>query len=83
MWLSRLRTLLVSMRMRIQSLASLSGLRIRRCSKLQYRWQMWLRSGIAVAVGKLAAAALIRLLAWELPYAEGVALKRINKQTNK
>ena len=31
-------------------LASLSGLRIRHCHKLWHRLQMWLRSGIAVAV---------------------------------
>ena len=31
---------------------------------------------------RLAAAALIRTLAWELPYAAGVALKSKNKQTN-
>ena len=30
---------------------------------------------MAVAVHKLAAAALIRLLAWELPYTAGAALK--------
>ena len=34
---------------------------------------MWLRSGIAVAV------ALIRSLAWEPPYASGMALKRQKK----
>ena len=32
---------------------------------------------------KLAATALIRLLAWEPPYASGAALKRQDKQTNK
>jgi len=41
---------LVSMRMRVQSLASLSGLRIWCCRELWYRLQMWLRSHIAVAV---------------------------------
>ena len=30
--------------------ALLSGLRFRRCHKLQHRSQMWLRSGVAVAV---------------------------------
>ena len=39
---------------------------------------MRLRSGIAEAVGSTAAVALIQPLAWELPYAAGVALK--NKQ---
>ena len=39
-----------SMRMRVQSLASLSGLRIQRCRKLWCRSQMRPRSGVAVAV---------------------------------
>ena len=43
LWPSRLRTWLVSMRMRIQSLALLSGLRMWRCGELQPRVQMWLR----------------------------------------
>ena len=46
MWLIRLGNRIVSMRMQVQSLASLSGLRI----WLQRRLQMWLRSGIAMAV---------------------------------
>ena len=45
--------------------ASLSGLRIRRCCEL------WCRP---------AAAALIQPLAWELPYATGMALKRKKKK---
>ena len=67
---------IVSVRMWVLSLASLSGLRIsiaescgtgHRCgSDLVLLW-LWCR---------LAAAALIRLLAGELPYAEGAALKR-------
>ena len=36
---------------------------------------MWLGSCVAVAVARLAAAALIRPLAWELQYAVVVALK--------
>ena len=39
-----------SMRTQVQSLALLSGLRIWPCHELQCRLQMWLRSGIAVAV---------------------------------
>ena len=50
LWLSRLRTQLVSMRMQVRSLTSLGGLRIRYCSKLWHSLQMWLGSGIAVAV---------------------------------
>ena len=49
LWLSGLRTQLGSMRMRVPSLASLSGLGIQRCHELWCRWQMWLRSWIAVA----------------------------------
>ena len=79
------------MRMQIQSLAVLSGLRIWHCHELQCRLQMWLRSGVAVAVvsikllwlwHRLAAAARIRPLAWELPHTEGVALKRKKKKVS-
>ena len=44
------RTRLVSMRMQVQSLASLSGLRNRCCCELWCRSQMWLGSGTAMAV---------------------------------
>ena len=50
LWLSRLRHQLVSIRMHVQSLASLSGLRIHCCPKLRCRSQTWLRSGVAMAV---------------------------------
>ena len=69
---------LVSMRMWVQSLDSLSGLKIRhyyelwcgpvgrrRCSDLMLLW-LWHRP---------AAAALIQTLAWELPYAMDAVLK--------
>ena len=36
---------------------------------------MWLGSGVAMAVARPTATALIRSLAWEPPYAAGVALK--------
>ena len=39
-WLSGLRTPLVSMRMRVQSLASISVLRIWHCQKLWHRLKM-------------------------------------------
>ena len=80
LWLSGLRTQLVSMRMQVGSLASLSGL----------------GSGVAVSCGvgcrcgsdpvwlwlwrRLAAAASIQPRAWEPPYAVG-ASKKQNKQT--
>ena len=66
----------VSMRIRVGSLARLSGLRVQRCCKLWHRLQMRLRSGVALAVASAAVAALIRPLAQELPYATGVAIKR-------
>ena len=39
-----------TMRIRVQSLASLSGLRIRRCCELWCTSQTWLRPGVAMAV---------------------------------
>ena len=56
------------MRTQVQSLASLSGLRIQQCCELWYR---------------LAAAAPIRLLAWEFLYAMGAALKIKKKKKKK
>ena len=50
MWLRRLRTRLVFMRMWVWSLALLSVLRIWRGGKLWHRSQMCLRSSVAVAV---------------------------------
>ena len=41
---------LVSMRIWVPSLASISGLRIQRCHELWHRLQTWLRSHVAVAV---------------------------------
>ena len=38
-----------AMRLRVRSLASLSGLRIRYCRELWCRLQTWLGSGMAVA----------------------------------
>ena len=42
--------LLGTMRLQVQSLALLSGLRIWYCHELWFRLQTWLGSGIAVAV---------------------------------
>ena len=83
---------LVSMRMQVQSLALLSGSGILHCCELWCRLQMWLRSGIAVNCGvgcrrgidpvllclwhRPEAAATLGPLAWEPPYAVGVALRR-------
>ena len=75
LWLSRLQTWLVSMRMWVQSLAWLSELRSiavsfgegHRCSlDLALMW-LWYKS---------AAVALIWSLAWELPYITDAALKK-------
>ena len=41
---------IVSMRMQVQSLASISGLRIWHCCKLWRGSQMWLESEVAMAV---------------------------------
>ena len=75
---------LVSMRVQVRSLASLSGLRIRHCCELWCGSQMWLRFQVAVAVAhRLAATSLIGPLAWELPCVTCAALKRqkgINKK---
>ena len=76
-------TQLVSMRMQVQSLASLSGSRIWHCHELWCRSQTWLGSHIAVAVVQLAAAALIRPLAQKLPYAAGTALKKKRRKRKK
>ena len=63
------------MRMQVQSLASLSRLRILHCYKQWCRSLMWLGSGVAVV--QASAAALIWPLAWEPLYAAGVAIKLI------
>ena len=53
LWLRGLRTQLLSTRMQVWSLASLSGLGIWRCHELWCMSQTWLGSGIAVAVAVL------------------------------
>ena len=50
MWPSGLKPNTVSVRIWVQSLASLSGLGIWHCLKLQHRLQIWLGSIISVAV---------------------------------
>ena len=68
------------MRMWVWSLPLLSGVRIQSCHELQYRSQPQLYLAFLWLWHRLAAAALIWLLAWQLPYAMGVALKRKKKQ---
>ena len=60
LWLSGLRTQLVSMRLWLQSLASLRGLRGHLCRKLLSRLQMCFRSRVAAPIWPLA---------WEPPCA--------------
>ena len=50
LWLSELGTRLASMRMQVRSLASVSGLRIWHCHKLQCWLPMGFQSLVAVAV---------------------------------
>ena len=70
--ISGLRTQLVSMSMRVQSLASLRGLGIWCCYELWCRSQTLLRSGALLWLWcRPAAVALIRLLAWELRARDG------------
>ena len=69
------------MKMQVQSLALLSGLKILHCYKMQYRSQMWLR--MAFLWCRPAAAALILSLAWELQYVSGVAVKKKKKRKKK
>ena len=64
------------MRTQVQSQALLSGLRIWRFCELWGRSQMWLRSGVALAVAWAIATAPIQPLAWEFPYAADVAIRR-------
>ena len=71
------------MKMQVQFLSSRSELEIWCCCKLQHSLQIWLGSCTAVAVVYIAAAAPIRLLAQELPYAADVAIKRKKKKKKK
>ena len=70
---------LVSMRIQVLSLALLSGLGIWHCRELWCRSQMptllWLWLWC-----RLAAVTLIVPLAWEIPYAEGTALRSKKKK---
>ena len=77
-------THLVSMRMRVPFLAPLIELKIRCCRKL---WCVGRRLGLDLVLLWLwhwpAAVAPIQPLAWELPYAAGVALKTKKKKKRK
>ena len=67
------------MRMWVRSLALLSGFRIRHCPELCCRSQTCSDPALPWLWRRLAAAAPIQPLAWELPYASSAALKRPKK----
>ena len=67
------------MRLRAQSLALLSGLRIRCCRELMCR-SLTQDLALLWLWGRPVAAALIRALAWEPPCAAGAALERQKKK---
>ena len=71
------------MRIQVQSLAPLNGLRIWHCRELWCRSQRQLESGIAVAVARPVATAPIQPLAWEFPNATGAAQKKTKKKKKK
>ena len=81
-WLSGLRTWLVSMKTRVPSQALLSVLRIQHCYELWCRLKMRLDPTLLWLWHRLADTASIRPLAWESPYAVGVALKSQKKKKN-
>ena len=65
---------------RVRSLALLSGLRIRLCRELWCRLQTRLGSHIAVALAQAGSYSSDSTLAWEPPYAVGVALEKAEKK---
>ena len=68
------------MRMGVRSLALLSWLRIRHYQELWCRLQTCSDPALLWLWCRPAATAPIRLLAWEPPYAVGVALKRYQRK---
>ena len=72
-----------TMKLKVRSLALLSGLRIWRCHELWCRSPMWLGSSVLLWLWCIpAATALIQPLAWEPPCATSAALKK-DKKTKK
>ena len=74
------RVRLVCMRMRVRSLASLSGSGIQRCHELWCKSQTRSDPTLLWLWWRPAAAAPIGPLAWESPYAVGAALERKKKK---
>ena len=62
-----------TMRLWVPSLATLSGLRIQHCRELWYKSQMWLGSGVAVAV--VSSYSSDSTSSRRTPYAAGAAFK--------
>ena len=71
---------LIFMRMQVQSLGFLSGLRIRSCHELWYRSQMQLRSGISVAVAKAGSCSSNLTPSLETSICHGCSPKQTNKK---
>ena len=69
--------LLASIRMQVQSLAPLGGLRIQRCTSCGVGSRCGLDPELLWLWYRPVATAPIRFIAWEPPYAVGVTLKRI------
>ena len=67
----------------VQSLALLSGLRIQRCLELWCRLHIQLDPELLWLWRRPAATAPIRPLAWEPPYAAGVAQEMAKRQKRK
>ena len=67
------------MQMWVRSLALLSGSRIQHCHELWYRSQMWLGSGITVAVAQATSWSSNETLSLGTSTCQGTALKRPKK----
>ena len=68
-----------TMRLRVRSLPLLSGLGTQRCRELRRRSQARLGPALLWLWHRLAAVAPIQPLAWEPPYAAGVAVQKRQK----
>ena len=68
------------MRLQVRSLALLNGLRIQCCCALCCRLQKGSDLALLCLWCRPAAIALIQPIAWDLPYAVGVALKSKKKK---
>ena len=73
---------IVSVKIWVCFLASLSGLRIWHCCRLQYRWQMWLRYSLAVAVAVAGSCSSNLTLSLGTNICHGYSLKKEKKPVN-